>query len=128
MSNLFAAMSLEGKGENPTVVNHIKETRRCSGKKNQSGGPNKDPETTCYPCGRPKHFGRDPDCPARGHFCRKCGMEGQFQEQCKTKPKGGVRQTRIKQHRDSKRGAANMVDFQDNEDDPVCAFEVDIKK
>lgn len=42
--------------------------------------------------------------------------------------KGGVRQTRIKQHRDSKRGAANMVDSQDNEDDPVYAFEVDIKK
>ena len=55
-------------------------------------------------------------------------MEGHSQEQCKAKSKGGVRQTRIKQHRDSKRGAANMVDSQDNEDYHVYAFAVDNKK
>ena len=43
------------------------------------------------------------------------------------KQKGGVRQTRIKEHRDSKRGAANIVDSQGNEDDPVYAFAVDNK-
>lgn len=42
--------------------------------------------------------------------------------------KASIRQTRIKQNRDSKRGAASMVDSQDHEDESVYAFPVDNKK
>ena len=124
----LAAMSLERKGENPAVIRRIKETRRGSGKKNQSRDLDKDQEPTCYRCGRTGHFGGDPVCPARGQFCRKCGMEGHFQERCKTKQKGGAKQTKVKQNRDPKKGVANMVHLQDKEDTPVYAFAVDNKK
>ena len=64
----LAAMSLERKGENKAVLHRIKETRRGSGKKNQSRDPHKDLEPTCYRCGRTGHFGRDSVCPARGQI------------------------------------------------------------
>ena len=121
-------MSLERKGENPAVIRRIKETRRGSGKKNQSRDPHKDLEPTCYRCGRTGHFGRDPVCPARGQSCRKCGMEGHFQERCKTKQKGVAKQTKVKQNRYPKKGVANMVHLQDNEDTPLYAFAVESKK
>ena len=124
----LAAMSLERKEENPAVIRRIRETRRGSGQKNQSRDPHKDLEPTCYRCGRTGHFGRDPVCPARGQFCRKCGMEGHFQERCKTKQKGGAKQAKVRYNRDPKKGVANVVDVQGNEDTPVYAFAVDNKK
>ena len=121
-------MSLERKEENPAVIRRIRETRRGSGKKNQSRDPHKDLEPTCYRCSRTGHFGRDPVCPARGQFCRKCGMEGHFQERCRTKQKGGPKQAKVRHNRDPKKGVANVVDVQGNEDTPVYAFAVDNKK
>ena len=121
----LAAMSLERKEENPAVIRHIRETRRGSGKKNQSRDPHKDLEPTCYRCGRTGHFGRDLVCPARGQFC---GVERHFQERCKTKQKGCAKQTKVRYNRDPQKGVANGVDVQGNEDTPVYAFAVDNKK
>ena len=39
----------------------------------------------CYRCGKLRHFGRDPLCPARGKTCRKCGGKNHFPVVCKTK-------------------------------------------
>ena len=39
-----------------------------------------------------------------------------------------AKQTKVKQHRDPKRGVPNMVDLQDNEDTTVYTFAVDNKK
>ena len=64
----LAAMSPERKEVYPAVIRRVRETRRGSGKKNQSRDPHKDLEPTCYRCGRTGHFGRDPVCPARGKF------------------------------------------------------------
>ena len=37
-----------------------------------------------YRCGNVGHFGRDPECPARGKTCHKCGGADHFGSQCKT--------------------------------------------
>ena len=76
----LVAMSLKKKGEDPAVIRRIKEKRRGSGKKKQSRDPHNDHELTCYRCDRTGDFSRDPACPARGQFWRKCGLEGHFQE------------------------------------------------
>ena len=125
----LAAINLERKEENPAVISRIrvsssnsgriKETRRGCGKKNQSRNPHKDLGPTCYRCARTGHFGRHPVCQARGQFCRKCEMEGHFQERCRTRQKGGAKQAKVTHNRDPKKGVANMVDVQDNEDTPV---------
>ena len=55
-------------------------------------------------------------------------MEGHFQERCKTKQTGGAKQATVRHNRDPKKGVANMVDVQHNEDTPVYAFAMDNKK
>ena len=55
-------------------------------------------------------------------------MEGHFQERCRTKQKGGTKQAKVRHNRDPKKGVANVVDVQGNEDTPVYAFAVDNKK
>ena len=40
----------------------------------------------CYRCGLSGHFGRDPQCPAKGKTCRKCQGRDHFEKVCKTKP------------------------------------------
>ena len=110
---------VKGQEEDSASVNRIEDKKK---------GPGKNSQLTCYRCGRTGHLGKDPNCPARGQSCRKCGLEGHFQERCKTKHKleGGKRKT--KRHRDPKGGSANMVDMQDGEDEPEYAFTVGGKK
>ena len=79
----LAAMTIEEKGESSPSVNRLEGTKRGHGKRNQSRDTKSGREKTCY-----LYFGRDSNCPARGHFCHRCGLEGHFREQCKTKQKG----------------------------------------
>ena len=41
---------------------------------------------TCYRCGLIGHFGRDPQCLAKGKTYRKCRGRDHFEKVCKTKP------------------------------------------
>ena len=108
-----------GKEEDAASINSIEETKR---------GPGKNSQLICYQCGKTRHVGKDPSCPTRSQSCGKCGLEGHFQERCKTKTKtkhkrdGGKRKT--KRLRDPKSGTANMVDIQDDEDYLEYAFVV----
>ena len=124
----LAAMSPEGqrlaeKEKDSASVNRIEGKRRGPGNKKQSPS-----QVTCYRCGRAGHISRNTKCPARGHKCHKCGHEGHFQECCKTKHKRETRQMNTKRHRDPKAASANMVDTQDDEDDPEYAFAVGGRK
>ena len=110
----LAMMATEGQGvkvkeEDPANVNRIEKKERGSGKNSQ---------LTCYRCGKAGHLSKDLNCPARGQSCRKCGLEGHFQERCETKHKheGGKRETKCR--KDPKGGSTNMVDTQDDDDDP----------
>ena len=50
--------------------------------KKTSGEPG---NKTCYRCGNTGHFGRDPECPAKGKTCRSCGGADHFSSQCRSK-------------------------------------------
>ena len=120
----LAAMATEGPGvkgkeEDSANVNRIEDNKK---------GPGKNLQLTCYRRGRPGHLGKDPNCPARGQSCRNCGLEGHFQERCKTKHKREGGKGKTKRHRYPKGGSANMVDTQDDEDDSEYAFTVGDKK
>ena len=46
---------------------------------------NQGSKQACYRCGPVGHFGLDPNCPARGKTCKKCGGADHFAQQCETK-------------------------------------------
>lgn len=39
----------------------------------------------CYRCGASGHYGRSPQCPARGKTCRKCGGADHFAKKCRAR-------------------------------------------
>lgn len=54
-----------------------------SGRRHDFANANGRRDVSCFNCGRSDHFARDPDCPARGKNCDKCGKEGHFKLKCK---------------------------------------------
>ena len=120
----LAAMATEGQGAKvkevgTANVNRVEEKKRGSGKNSQ---------LTCYRCGKAGHLGKDPNCPARGQSCHKCGLEGHFQDRCKTKHKSEKGKRKTKYRRGPKGGSANMVDTQNDDSGPEYAFAVGDKR
>ena len=71
-----------------THVNVVQRRHERYDKTVQHGGKGTEPVAPrgkCYRCGRPGHFAKDKDCPARSRECNKCGYSGHFASCCKTK-------------------------------------------
>ena len=62
-------------------VNAVREKQPDKAKESTSGTT----KHACYRCGNVGHFGRDPECPAKGKTCHKCGGADHFGAQCQTK-------------------------------------------
>ena len=77
----LAALSV--KGEESESINRINE--RSNNPSTSTQGRFQGRDKICYRCGLLGHFGRDPQCPARGKTCRKCRWKDQFQNVCTTK-------------------------------------------
>ena len=77
----LAALSV--KGEESESINKINE--RSNNPSTSTQGRFQGRDKICYRCGLLGHFGRDPQCPARGKTFRKCRGKDQFQKVCKTK-------------------------------------------
>ena len=73
----------------------------------------------CYRCRRTGHFGREPQCPARGKTCNKCGKQDHFAGKCKTKFPPKQQQT----HSGNRRNKSNIRHVQ-TEPDEEYAFSV----
>ena len=80
----LAALSV--KGEESESINRIKErSDNPSTISTITQGRFQGRDKICYRCGLLEHFGRDPQCPARGKTCRKCCEKDDFGNVCKTK-------------------------------------------
>ena len=77
----LATLSVEG--EESESINRINERRNNPSSSTQ--GRFQERDKICYRCGLLGHFGRDPQCPARGKTCRKCRGKDHFEKVCKTK-------------------------------------------
>ena len=77
----LAALSV--KGEESESINRINE--RSNNPSTSTQGRFQGRDKICYRCGLLGHFGRDPQCPARGKTCRKCRGKDHFEKVCKTK-------------------------------------------
>ena len=75
--------ALSAKGEEPESINRVNE--RGTNTSTSTHGRSQTKDQTCYRCGSKGHFGRDPQCPAKGKTCRKCGGRDHFEKVCKTK-------------------------------------------
>ena len=78
----LAALSI--KGEELENINRVNERGSISHTSTQGRPQGRD--KTCYRCGLTGHFGRDPQCPAKGKTCRKCRGRDHFEKVCKTRP------------------------------------------
>ncbi|XP_070572649.1 uncharacterized protein [Ptychodera flava] len=72
------------KPETVVTVNRVdkrKPKQRVKGKRSSHSS------NACYRCGQSGHYGKDPNCPARGKKCLKCNGADHFAAVCKTKQK-----------------------------------------
>ena len=101
-------------------VNEFPHKGKPSGKVGQSSPSQTAKE--CYRCGRTGHFGREPQCPARGKTCNKCGKQDHFAGKCKTKVPPKQQQT----HRGNQRNKSNIrhVQTEPEDSDEEYAFSV----
>ena len=101
------------------TVNFIRDSRREAQERNGKE-PGKESKEACYRCGNVGHYGRDPNCPARGKTCKKCGGANHFAQHCKTKSPKPAKPGSSGKLKDTKKKVRYVQDVDEDEDE--CAF------
>ena len=97
------------------TVNLIRDSRR-EAQQRKGKEPSKGSVEACYRCGNVGHFGRDPNCPARGKTCKKCGGANHFAQQCKTKSPKPAKPRPSGKLTDTKKKVRYVQDVDEDED------------
>ena len=98
------------------TVNFIRDSRR-EAQQRKGKEPGKESKEACYRCGNVGHYGRDPNCPARGKTCKKCGGANHFAQQCKTKSPKPVKPRSSGKLKDTKKKVRYVQDVDEDEDE-----------
>ena len=98
------------------TVNLIRDSRR-EAQQRKGKEPGKKSKEACYRCGNVGHYGRDPNCPARGKTCKKCGGANHFAQQCKTKSPKPVKPRSSGKLKDTKKKVRYVQDVDEDEDE-----------
>ena len=98
------------------TVNLIRDSRR-EAQQRKGKEPGKESKEACYRCGNVGHYGRDPNCPARGKTCKKCGGANHFAQQCKTKSPKPAKPRSSGKLKDTKKKVRYVQDVDEDEDE-----------
>ena len=97
-------------------MNLIRDSRR-EAQQRKGKEPGKESKEACYRCGNVGHYGRDPNCPARGKTCKKCGGANHFAQECKTKSPKAAKPRSGGKLKDTKKKVRYVQDVDDDEDE-----------
>ncbi|XP_044179622.1 uncharacterized protein K02A2.6-like [Acropora millepora] len=98
------------------TVNLIRDSRR-EAQQRKGKDPGKESKEAYYRCGKVGHYGHDPNCPARGKTCKKCGGANHFAQQCKTKSPKPVKPRSSGKLKDTKKKVRYVQDVDEDEDE-----------
>ena len=98
------------------TVSLIRDSRR-EAQQRKGKEPGKESKEACYRCGNVGNYGRDPNCPARGKTCKKCGGANHFAQKCKTKPPKPAKPRSNGKLKDTKKKVSYVQDVDEDEDE-----------